>query len=237
MEKKQISAIVSIILSAVIALAALWGYNIVVVQPLAEQVALNSLAEVGESTGHSVAGGESRAVGDTNFTNVVATGDLTAGGSLGVAGATALNGSVVIGDGGDTVAINSSDWDISSAGALTGIGAITSDGVATIRNNATITGSLSLADALETGPALAIQTDRIVLKADGTAEFLQGAVTIDALGNFNVDGGYQVDGLQVVGSRGAAIPTPTGGGTVDAEARTAIGSILSAMRTHGLIAP
>ena len=181
--------------------------------------------------------GGDRAVGDTNFTNVVAAGGLTAGGDLGVAGATALNGSVVIGDGGDTVAINSSDWDISATGALTGIGALTTDGVATIRNNATITGSLSLADALETGPALAIQTDRIVLKADGTAEFLQGAVTIDALGEFNVDGGYEVDGLQVVGSRGAAIPTPTGGGTVDAEARTAIGSILSAMRTHGLIAP
>ena len=42
MEKKQISAVVSIVISAVIALAALWGYNIVVVQPMAEQVAQNT---------------------------------------------------------------------------------------------------------------------------------------------------------------------------------------------------
>ena len=44
-----------------------------------------------------------------------------------------------------------------------------------------------------------------------------------------------VDGLKVVGSRGAAINTPTAGSTVDAEARTAIGQILAAIRQHGLI--
>jgi hypothetical protein len=44
-----------------------------------------------------------------------------------------------------------------------------------------------------------------------------------------------VDGLKVVGARGAAIGAPTAGSTVDAEARTAIGQILSAMRQHGLI--
>ena len=44
-----------------------------------------------------------------------------------------------------------------------------------------------------------------------------------------------VGGLKVVGARGAAISAPTAGSTVDAEARTAIGQILSAMRQHGLI--
>ena len=44
MAKKQISGLVSIIISAAIAIAALWGYNIVVVQPLAEQVAEQSSA-------------------------------------------------------------------------------------------------------------------------------------------------------------------------------------------------
>lgn len=44
-----------------------------------------------------------------------------------------------------------------------------------------------------------------------------------------------VEGLKVVGSRGAAIGAPTAGSTVDAEARTAIGQILTAMRQHGLI--
>ncbi len=44
-------------------------------------------------------------------------------------------------------------------------------------------------------------------------------------------------GSQVVGARLAAIANPSGGATVDAEARAAIGLILDRMRTHGLIAP
>lgn len=44
-----------------------------------------------------------------------------------------------------------------------------------------------------------------------------------------------VDGLQVVGPRGSAIAAPTGGTTVDSEARTAIGLILAGLRLHGLI--
>lgn len=46
----------------------------------------------------------------------------------------------------------------------------------------------------------------------------------------------QVAGQVVVRSRQAAIGDPTGGGVVDAEARTAIASILAALRAHGLIA-
>ena len=49
--------VVSILISAVIALAALWGYNIVVVQPMAEQVAEQvGLAEHGRSLRHAGAG-------------------------------------------------------------------------------------------------------------------------------------------------------------------------------------
>jgi hypothetical protein len=44
-----------------------------------------------------------------------------------------------------------------------------------------------------------------------------------------------VNGVQVVGSQAAAIADPTGGNTIDTEARTAIGSILTALRQHGLI--
>lgn len=44
-----------------------------------------------------------------------------------------------------------------------------------------------------------------------------------------------VAGDQVVGSRGAAVADPAGGATMDAEARTAIAQILSALRQHGLI--
>ena len=85
MEKKQISGLVSIIISAVIAIAALWGYNIVVVQPMAEQVAQNTA----DLYGTEAQGGD-RAVGDTNVTNLVAAGDVTAGGNLTVGGFAAV---------------------------------------------------------------------------------------------------------------------------------------------------
>jgi Protein of unknown function (DUF2793) len=45
-----------------------------------------------------------------------------------------------------------------------------------------------------------------------------------------------IDGMQVVGQRGAAIDSPTGGTVVDTEGRAAIAAILSALRQHGLIA-
>lgn len=45
-----------------------------------------------------------------------------------------------------------------------------------------------------------------------------------------------IAGEQVVGARSAAIASPSGGATVDAEARSAISSVLQALRQHGLIA-
>lgn len=63
------------------------------------------------------------------------------------------------------------------------------------------------------------------------------STTIDGNG-VNLASGrvFKVNGTQVVGARQAAIGAPTGGTTIDAEARTAIGSILTVLRTHGLIA-
>jgi len=61
--------------------------------------------------------------------------------------------------------------------------------------------------------------------------------TINSVGNINTAGVYKVDDTQVVTNRQAAIPNPTGGVTIDAEARAAIISVLTAMRTHGLITP
>ena len=42
---------------------------------------------------------------------------------------------------------------------------------------------------------------------------------------------------QVVGARGAAIGSASGGATVDSEARSVIDAILAALRLHGLIEP
>lgn len=44
-----------------------------------------------------------------------------------------------------------------------------------------------------------------------------------------------VDGAQVVGGRGGAIPDPAGGAVIDAEARGAIAAMLGMLRQHGLI--
>ena len=45
----------------------------------------------------------------------------------------------------------------------------------------------------------------------------------------------EVDGLQVVASRAAAIASATGGTAIDTEARGVIDEILAALRHHGLI--
>lgn len=47
--------------------------------------------------------------------------------------------------------------------------------------------------------------------------------------------GLYVSDQRVVGTRQVAIPAPSGGATIDAEARGAIAAILTAVRAHGLI--
>jgi hypothetical protein len=49
-------------------------------------------------------------------------------------------------------------------------------------------------------------------------------------------GRLDINGNIVVNSRGAHIANPSGGATVDSQARTAINSILAALETHGLLA-
>ena len=44
-----------------------------------------------------------------------------------------------------------------------------------------------------------------------------------------------VDGQQVLAGRQPAIVTPSGGTTIDAEARTALGQIIATLMSHGLI--
>jgi hypothetical protein len=60
---------------------------------------------------------------------------------------------------------------------------------------------------------------------------------IDSVGKINTAESYEVAGTKVVGAQGGAIADPTGGVTVDTQARTAIGLILTALETHGLISP
>lgn len=72
-----------------------------------------------------------------------------------------------------------------------------------------------------------------LVKTNGLrADYRSGSWTIGTV----VAAQVAVGGVQVVGAQGAAIGEPSGGSTVDAEARNAIGLILAAMRQHGLIA-
>jgi hypothetical protein len=71
----------------------------------------------------------------------------------------------------------------------------------------------------------------VVRTSGSTAVYRNAAWEIGKLRGSEVD----VDGVKVVGAQQAAIPAPTGGTTVDAQSRTAIGAILAALRSHGLI--
>lgn len=56
------------------------------------------------------------------------------------------------------------------------------------------------------------------------------------LADLNAASQIKVSGIKVVGTQQATIAAPTGGATVDSEARTAITSILTALKAHGLVA-
>jgi hypothetical protein len=47
--------------------------------------------------------------------------------------------------------------------------------------------------------------------------------------------GLVVNGVQVVGARQAAVPSPSGGTIIDEEARAAINALTAALMSHGLI--
>src|SRR3989338_3719831 len=69
--------------------------------------------------------------------------------NLNVSGTLVLSGALTLGDGGDLVSINSSDWDISNAGAITnatyeGLTITSSTGTLTIADGKTLTASNTL---------------------------------------------------------------------------------------------
>jgi hypothetical protein len=66
----------------------------------------------------------------------------------------------------------------------------------------------------------------------GCARYTEGAWVTGTLHGERV----MLNGVPVVGAQRPAIASPTGGATVDAEARAALGAVLAALRTHGLIA-
>lgn len=93
----------------------------------------------------------------TGATTIAASGRITGTGGATITGATtninassnfatnigtgSTDAAVTVGGGFNTVAINSSDWDIGTTGIMTGIGAITADGLITGTAGATISGA------------------------------------------------------------------------------------------------
>ncbi len=85
-----------------------------------------------------------------------------------------------------------------------------------------------------------LQPGEVALYTDeGAYALLKRGSTLEANQPVNlVNGGvYKVAGTQVVGPQGAAVSGPTGGATIDTQARTAINLILTRLQAHGLIAP
>ena len=75
-----------------------------------------------------------------------------------------------------------------------------------------------------------------ITAADGKPIALSSTDKVAVTGAVDSDTEYRVGGIKVVGEQQAAIAAPTGGSTTDAQSRTAIGAIISALQAHGLIA-
>lgn len=104
------------------------------------------------------------------------------GGGVTVGSTFAANGTVTIGDGGDTVAVNSSDWDITATGDMSGIGTIDANGAVTFTSTLAVTGNTTL-----TGD-LAVNGDDITSDGDLTIDPAGGQVVFADTDVFNIGG-------------------------------------------------
>lgn len=65
---------------------------------------------------------------------------------------------------------------------------------------------------------------------------VSGGVWVDRSTNLDLTTSLKVNGTKVIGAQGALIADAAGGATIDAEARTAINTLLARLRAHGIIA-
>jgi hypothetical protein len=141
-------------------------------------------------------------------------------------------GAVIFGDGGDTLAINSSDWDISAIGDMTGIGTISSDGDWT---NTQATPSIFLTDSTGSSDDYSVNVDgnafditnatdarqEIQFVGDGSINFGDntatktidiGGVTNSAADTINIaTNSTSADTLTIGNSNASTLVTITGG--------------------------
>ena len=89
-------------------------------------------------------------------------------------------------------------------------------------------------DSAEEGFARSVEGMTVHERTSGaSAVFAGGAWEVGILRGASL----AIGGQQVVGTRAAAIQSPTGGTVIDAEARATLDAILDMLRQHGLIDP
>jgi hypothetical protein len=136
---------------------------------------------------------------------------------------------MVLGDGTGTIAVNSSDWDISATGAMTGIGAVTMNGLLTGSLGATLTGaainlnaSSNFATNIGTGTTnaavtigggsntVAVNSSDWDISTTGDLTGI-GAITSDGAVNFQTGGHSYSNASPIVWAKGGATVLATSG--------------------------
>jgi len=114
-------------------------------------------------------------------------------------------GRFIFGDNGDTGEINTSDWDISSTGALTGIGSITADGVLTVDDRAEFQGTASASylltgNTLQVGGYSSAAYSRFGTDTTGYSNFITTTNDLLISGDLEVNATANFDGNLRVGT-------------------------------------
>jgi hypothetical protein len=155
------------------------------------------------------------------------TGDFSAGVDLGTSQALTGTTAVTIGDNNQTVAINSSDWDIDATGAITGVGAITSDGLGTFDSLSTTEFTVSDAGAVVTSGSVDITgSGGLILENDETiTNSVDGTVEIS--GALSAKPAFQTDASGAITIQVNAVNygTDTGDADIPATACDAAGDV------------
>jgi len=186
--------------------------------------------------------------GDLDVTGAYGlTGALTVGGTLDA------NGQVDLGDNGDTVTIDSSDWNINATGDMSGIGSIGANGLATLSLGATISGATASLNAssnfdtnINTGTSTGAATignggGTVAVLGSGWGMSTAGAFTgaasiatednqstlVESIGVTGTDAASHTIDFQIDGDSGLSIAaTGDGAGHVGVKTLTATGGVI-----------
>ncbi|NQV89026.1 MAG: hypothetical protein HQ488_01765 [Parcubacteria group bacterium] len=139
------------------------------------------------STTTTFGAGAITTTGSTDLALTIAGGDLT------------FAQNTTIGDGGDTIAISTSDWNITATGNLSGIGTIATDGDATLGADLIISSGVRIGTGSTPASFTALANDSL---------FVEGAIEVDGAARF--DSTMDINGIPSIGADitfNAATPT------------------------------